>query len=59
MRVISVLYRQHIDRMFKKHWRIQGNRIPRDTGAETHLKSLGIPVFDAQDIIKETKKEIK
>jgi hypothetical protein len=39
--------------MFKKHWRIQGKRVPVVTRAESAMEALGIPVYDANDIIEE------
>lgn len=59
MRIVRVLYRQHIDRMFKKHWRIQGQRVPIETGAEAHLKELGIPVYDPNELVREARKIYK
>lgn len=52
MRLSQVLCRQHLDFMFKKHWRIQGKRNPRDTGAEAILKSRGIQITDATNLLK-------
>ncbi|KAG6449976.1 39S ribosomal protein L37, mitochondrial [Manduca sexta] len=53
MRLSPVLRRQHIDFMFKKHWLVQGKRIPIETGAEEKLKKKGIKVEDALEFIKE------
>lgn len=52
MRLSQVLNRQHIDFMFKKHWLIQGKRVPIDTGIEEQLKSKGIKVEDALEFVK-------
>ncbi|KAJ8723920.1 hypothetical protein PYW07_007900 [Mythimna separata] len=52
MRLSQVLNRQHIDFMFKKHWLVQGKRIPIDTGVEKHLKAKGIKVEDALEFIQ-------
>ncbi|XP_022121277.2 39S ribosomal protein L37, mitochondrial [Pieris rapae] len=53
MKLSRVLYAQHIGFMFKKHWLIQGKRVPIDTGVEQYLKEKGIKVEDALDFIKE------
>lgn len=53
MRLITVLRAQHLDRMFKKHWVIQGRRKIIETGAEAALTAKGIPVIDASEAIKE------
>lgn len=47
MRVTGALYRQHAGFMFKRHWLIQGRRIPQDTGSKAALERQGIPVLDA------------
>lgn len=53
MRLTQVLNRQHIDFMFKKHWLVQGKRVPIDSGVEKHLKAKGITVEDALEFVKE------
>ncbi|XP_014372193.2 39S ribosomal protein L37, mitochondrial [Papilio machaon] len=53
MKLSRVLNRQHIDFMFKKHWLVQGKRVPIDTGVEDVLREKGIPVEDALEFIKE------
>ncbi|KAI5643082.1 hypothetical protein NE865_04804 [Phthorimaea operculella] len=53
MRLTQVLNRQHIGFMFKKHWLVQGKRVPLDTKVEDYLKSKGIPVQDALEFVKE------
>lgn len=53
MRLTQILNRQHIGFMFKKHWLIQGKRIPINTKVEEYLKSKGIPVEDALEFVKE------
>lgn len=52
MRVSQALCRQHLDFMFKKHWRIQGKRNIRETGAEAILKSRGIKITDATELMR-------
>lgn len=53
MKLSQVLKRQHINFMFKKHWLVQGKRVPIDTGVEEKLKKLGIEVVDANEFVKE------
>lgn len=55
MRITSSLLRQHIDFMFKKHWRIQGKRIPYETGAAAELKAKGLTINDPNEYLKEMK----
>lgn len=57
MKLTKVLNRQHIGFMFKKHWLIQGKRVPIDTGVEEKLKEKGINVEDALEFIKEKSEE--
>ncbi|XP_026760659.1 39S ribosomal protein L37, mitochondrial [Galleria mellonella] len=53
MKLSQVLNRQHIGFMFKKHWLVQGKRVPIDTGVEEVLRAKGIPVEDALEFVKE------
>ncbi|XP_049877666.1 39S ribosomal protein L37, mitochondrial [Pectinophora gossypiella] len=53
MRLTKILNRQHIGFMFKKHWLVQGKRIPFDTKVEEYLKAKGIQVEDALEFVKE------
>ncbi|CAG9565470.1 unnamed protein product [Danaus chrysippus] len=53
MKLTKVLCRQHIDFMFKRHWIIQGKRVPINLGIEKYLKEKGIPVQDALEFVKE------
>lgn len=57
MRLTQALKRQHIDFMFKKHWLVQGKRIPIDTGVEKKLKDMGIEVQDALEFVKGKREE--
>lgn len=59
MRVTSVLCKQHIERMFKKHWRIQKTRVPCPTEAESEMEARGIPVYEPEDIIEEKHEYVK
>lgn len=49
MRITRVLCQQHIGTMFKRHWKVQGKRIPLPTEALSILREKGIPVIDAVD----------
>lgn len=51
MRITQTLRAQHLGFMFKKHWQIQGHRIPTDTGAETDLTARGLKVVDANEFL--------
>lgn len=51
MRFTPKLYAQHLGWTFKKHWQLQGKRIPTDTGAINDLQKFGVNVKDAQDVI--------
>ncbi|XP_053613684.1 large ribosomal subunit protein mL37 [Plodia interpunctella] len=53
MKLSQILYRQHIGFMFKKHWLVQGKKVPIETGVEQVLKARGIPVEDALEFVKE------
>ncbi|XP_001662478.2 39S ribosomal protein L37, mitochondrial [Aedes aegypti] len=54
MRFSAVLFRQHIGFHFKKHWIIQGKRVPSETGAQAELAARGIPVvLDPTELIRE------
>lgn len=57
MKITQILNRQHIGFMFKKHWRIQGKRVPINTKLEERLQKQNIPVIDALEFIKEKPEE--
>lgn len=59
MRLTTVLCKQHIGRMFKKHWRLQRKRVPIVTQAEGAVEAKGIPVYDANDIIEEKREFVQ
>lgn len=58
MKLTKVLYRQHIDRMFKAHWRVQGKRVPIDTKATQILASKGIPLYDPKELVQEKREKL-
>jgi large subunit ribosomal protein L37 len=49
MKFSNVLFRQHIGFMFKKHWRVQGQRTPLETSARLNLEANGYKVVDAKE----------
>ncbi|KAL1375215.1 hypothetical protein pipiens_017626 [Culex pipiens pipiens] len=53
MRLTSVVLRQHIGFHFKRHWIVQGKRVPSETGATAELAARGIPVVDPNALIRE------
>ncbi|XP_062555418.1 large ribosomal subunit protein mL37 [Armigeres subalbatus] len=54
MRFTAVLLRQHIGFHFKKHWIVQGKRVPNDTGAQAELAAHGLPVVEnPSELLKE------
>lgn len=57
MKVTQVLHKQHIYKMFVKHWMIQGKKVPRDTGAHKALLERGIAVHQPEDIVFQQQKE--
>lgn len=57
MRLTLVLNRQHIGFMFKKHWIVQGKRVPIDTHVEEYLTAKGIKVEDALEFINKKPEE--
>lgn len=59
MRLTSTLLRQHIDFHFKKHWIVQGKRVPVETKAQAELAAHGIPVVDANELIREPRETVR
>jgi hypothetical protein len=53
MRRSAVLLQQHAGKLFLKHWKVQGTRVVRDSGALRVLKERGIELTEATDIIAE------
>ncbi|KAH8382714.1 hypothetical protein KR009_004906 [Drosophila setifemur] len=51
MRLTNKLCAQHIGWHFKKHWLVQGKRVPKETGAAAELLKLGIVVKSPEDIL--------
>lgn len=52
MRLTAALRRQHIDFMFKKHWKVQGNRRVEETNVIASLAARGIKVTDPKEYLK-------
>lgn len=59
MRLTAVLCKQHIERMFKKHWRLQKTRVPHPTEAASEMEARGIPIYEPNDIIEERREFVK
>ncbi|XP_058839460.1 large ribosomal subunit protein mL37-like [Topomyia yanbarensis] len=59
MRFTAVLLRQHIGFHFKKHWIIQGKRVPAETGAVAELAARGIPVVDPNELTKKKREFVR
>nr|XP_022909733.1 39S ribosomal protein L37, mitochondrial [Onthophagus taurus] len=53
MKLTQILYRQHLGRHIKRHWRIQGVKKPHDLGTRAVLEAQGINVVEPEDILKE------
>ncbi|XP_022219384.2 39S ribosomal protein L37, mitochondrial [Drosophila obscura] len=51
MRLTNQLCAQHIGWHFKKHWLIQGKRVPRETGAAAELLRLAVQVRTPNDLL--------
>ncbi|XP_060646402.1 large ribosomal subunit protein mL37 [Drosophila nasuta] len=51
MRLTNKLYAQHIGWHFKKHWQVQGRRVPKDTGAAAELLKMGVQVKTSEDVL--------
>jgi hypothetical protein len=45
--------------MFKKHWRIQRKRVPIVSEAEGAMEAIGVPVYDANDIVEEKRELVQ
>lgn len=59
MRLTPFLRKQHLDRMFKKHWKIQSKRKIEDGRVVQATQEKGIPVYNPEDILKEEKVRVK
>lgn len=52
MRITSVLQRQHIGFMFKRHWEHTKNRKVLDTGVVSYLTEKGIKVTNPDEYLQ-------
>uniref|UniRef100_A0A069DYX5 Large ribosomal subunit protein mL37 n=1 Tax=Panstrongylus megistus TaxID=65343 RepID=A0A069DYX5_9HEMI len=59
MKRSQVLFQQHVGRMFRAHWKLQGKKVLMDDGALKELKSKGIPYEDANEVVREHKIKTK
>lgn len=55
MKLLPFLCRQHIDFMFKNHWRIQGKRRIEETVTPANLFSFGKEPKDAKSYVDQFK----
>jgi len=51
MRLTNKLYAQHIGWHFKKHWQVQGRRVPKETGAAAELLKMGLQVKSTEEVL--------
>lgn len=51
MRLTQICLRQHIGRMFKRHWVVQGKKVAIDDGSISELAKLGIFPHDANEFL--------
>ncbi|XP_034475449.1 39S ribosomal protein L37, mitochondrial [Drosophila innubila] len=51
MRLTNKLYAQHIGWHFKKHWQVQGRRVPKETGAAAELLKMGLQVKSTDEVL--------
>ncbi|XP_064540659.1 large ribosomal subunit protein mL37-like [Drosophila montana] len=51
MRLTNKLYAQHIGWHFKKHWQVQGRRVPKETGAAAELLKTGIQLKTPEEVL--------
>ncbi|EFN78580.1 39S ribosomal protein L37, mitochondrial [Harpegnathos saltator] len=52
MKFTQILFKQHLDRMFKRIWHVKRNRNIRILNAEEYLSTLGFKVKDPLEIVK-------
>ncbi|XP_063704454.1 large ribosomal subunit protein mL37 [Culicoides brevitarsis] len=53
MRITLTLLKQHNARMFRRHWQVQGKRIPKDMKSEESLVARGIPIVEATSFLQQ------
>jgi len=49
MRLTKTLCAQHLGWHFKKHWLVQGKRVPKETGAAAELLKRGVQVKNPEE----------
>ncbi|XP_058790105.1 large ribosomal subunit protein mL37 [Phymastichus coffea] len=58
MKLSQILYKQHLGRLTRKLWYIQGKRTPVDLQTEAILSAKGITVEDPNEILKSKHKKL-
>lgn len=53
MKLSTVRFQQHVGKMFRRHWKVQGTKRVLDHGSLKQLQMRGIEFEDALDVIKE------
>uniref|UniRef100_A0A336KZI8 Large ribosomal subunit protein mL37 n=1 Tax=Culicoides sonorensis TaxID=179676 RepID=A0A336KZI8_CULSO len=53
MRITLQLLKQHNQRMFRRHWYVQGKRTPIDLKSEEALMKKGLPIIEANTFINQ------
>lgn len=51
MRLTITLLKQHNHRMFRKHWLVQGKRVPLDMKSEESLLKKGVQIVEANTFL--------
>lgn len=59
MKFTQVLYKIHLGRMVKRNWFFHTKQILAESGSESTLTKMGIPVFDPEEILNPPKTKIE
>lgn len=52
MRITLSLLKQHNQRMFRRHWLVQGKKIPKDMKSEEALVKKGVQIIEASSFLE-------
>lgn len=58
MRITQSLCAQHIYQAFKRHWKIQGARIPRDNGSLEACDANGVKYEDVLEFYRPKREKL-